>query len=369
MQAEKTSIAWTADEARFMSLALSLANEAKGTTFPNPAVGAVIVKNGKVVGKGATSRCGGPHAERNALTEAGDRARGAALYVTLEPCCHFGKTAPCTDAIIRAGIRSVVASAKDPNPLVNGKGLRRLGKAGIDVRTGLFEREATRLNEDFFFWITRRRPWVSVKLAMTLDGKIADFSGDSTWITSVDSRGFVHDLRRKHAAVCVGRKTLEKDNPHLTVRHGKTGNPARIVFSGKASAPPNSYFVRDAGEAARSILVVRGGRGRSRRTLANGVEVWRTGREESLREFLRIAYKEGIPSVLVEGGGTLASAFLESGLANRLYVFYANKILGGGTAGIAFARPLSLFECVKIDQMEVVRFANDIMITGIPVRR
>lgn len=372
MREENAAGGWTDADIRFMQLALSLADRAKGTTFPNPAVGAVVVNNGVVVGEGATSPCGGPHAERHALELAGKNARGATLYVTLEPCCHFGRTAPCTGAIIDAGIRTVVASVRDPNPLVNGKGTALLAKAGINIRTGLLEHDARRLNEDFFFWVTHRRPWVSVKLAMTLDARIADAAGDSRWITSVQSRAFVHDLRRKHAAIGVGRLTLEKDNPRLTVRHGKTGNPARIVFSSKASAPPNSYFVRTAGKKFRSILVVRGGRKRSRRMLDNGVEVWRTAASDwkgSLRGFLKTAYEENIPSVLIEGGGRLAAAFVESGFANRVYLMYANRILGGGAAGLAFEKPLALSRCIYLDKMEISRFGGDVMITGVPARR
>lgn len=372
MRNQKAPVGWSDADIGFMQLALSLADKAKGETFPNPAVGAVVVKKGTVVGKGATSPCGGPHAERNALAQAGQKARGATMYVTLEPCCHFGRTAPCTTAIIDAGIRRVVASVRDSNPLVNGKGMALLAHAGISVCTGLLEREAQRLNEDFFFWVTHRRPWVSVKLAMTLDGRIADTNGDSRWITSVRSREFVHDLRRKHAAIGIGRVTLEKDNPRLTVRHGKTGNPARIVFSSRASVPPNSYFVRTAGKKSRSILVVRGGRNRSRHMLDNGVEIWRTAAADgkgSLRGFLKIAYEENIPSVLIEGGGRLASAFVESGLANRVYLMFANKILGSGAEGLAFERPLALSRCICLDKMEISTFGGDVVITGVPARR
>ncbi len=360
------------EDVRFMSVALSQANRVKGTTFPNPAVGAVVVKNGKITGKGATSPCGGPHAEINALTDAGRRSRGATLYVTLEPCCHVGRTAPCTGAIIRAKVARVVAAVEDANPLVNGKGFRLLRQHGIDVQTGVLCREATRLNEDFFFWVTHRRPWVSVKLGMTLDGRIADFEGDSQWITSLDSRDYAHELRRTHAAIGIGRTTLEKDNPRLTVRHGRKGNPPRFVFSSTASAPPASYFVRNAGRASRSILVVHDGKPCSKRTLPTGLEIWRTGTRDankSLHVFLRMAYEEEIPSILIEGGGKLASSFVEAGLANRLYLFYGNKILGGGLPGLSFASQARLAKCIKLDNAETARFGRDIMVTGIPVWR
>jgi diaminohydroxyphosphoribosylaminopyrimidine deaminase/5-amino-6-(5-phosphoribosylamino)uracil reductase len=306
------------------------------------------------------------------LTDAGGRARGATLYVTLEPCCHFGRTAPCTDAIIRAGVARVVGSVEDANPLVKGKGFRLLRQSGIDVHTGVLCREATRLNEDFFFWITHGRPWVSVKLGMTLDGRIADFAGDSQWITSVDSRRYAHELRRTHAAVGVGRATLERDNPRLTVRHGKAGNPARFVFSTKASVPSGSYFVTNAGKTSRSILVVHDGKPCSKGALPSGLEIWRTGTRdanEGLLAFLRMACEDEITSILIEGGGKLASSFVENRLANRLYLLYGNKILGGGTAGLTFTRPLYLAKSVSLDNMETTQFGRNIMVTGVPVWR
>jgi diaminohydroxyphosphoribosylaminopyrimidine deaminase/5-amino-6-(5-phosphoribosylamino)uracil reductase len=356
----------------FMSLAIQMAQEVKGATFPNPAVGAVIVKNGNIVGKGATSYCGGPHAEKNALDAAKAKAQGATLYVTLEPCCHFGKTSPCTCAIIDAGIRRVHVSIKDPNPLVQGKGIRSLRKRGIEVVTGLMEDEANRINEDFFFWITKQRPWVSVKLAMTLDGRIADAGGASQWITSIEARNFGHYLRARHAAIGIGRATLEKDDPKLTVRHGKGPNPVRFVFSSKASAPSGCYFVAIAKKVSRSILVVCDGASSSQEKLKNGMEIWRTGttdRNESLHSFLKMAGNEGLSSVLIEGGSALASSFIENRLANRLYLLYGNKILGGGLPGLAFSRSLALDKCIKVDQMETMRLGRNIMVTGLLARR
>jgi diaminohydroxyphosphoribosylaminopyrimidine deaminase / 5-amino-6-(5-phosphoribosylamino)uracil reductase len=356
----------------FMSLAINLAQEAKGTTFPNPAVGAVVVKNGDIAGKGATSYCGGPHAEKNALDAAKAHARGATLYVTLEPCCHFGKTSPCTRAIIEAGIRRVHVSIKDPNPLVQGKGIRTLRKHGIEVITGCREDEAERINEDFFFWITKRRPWVSVKLAMTLDGRIADASGASQWITSKEARNYGHYLRARHAAIGVGRATLEKDDPKLTVRHGKGPNPVRFVFSSKAVVPSGSYFVASAKKVSRSILVVCDGASSSQEKLANGMEIWRTGttdRNESLHSFLQMAGNEGLSSVLIEGGGALASSFIENRLVNRLYLFYGNKILGGGLPGLAFSRSLALDKSITLDHLETMSLGKDFMVTGLLARR
>jgi diaminohydroxyphosphoribosylaminopyrimidine deaminase / 5-amino-6-(5-phosphoribosylamino)uracil reductase len=358
-----------------MSLAMQLAENAKGSTFPNPAVGAVIVKNGRVIGKGATSFCGGPHAEINALSDLNGAAQGAALYVTLEPCCHYGRTSPCTSAIISAGIQEVYVSLKDPNPLVNGKGNRVLRQSGVRVSIGLLSKEAHRVNEDFFHWIVKKRPWVSVKLAMTLDGRIADFRGDSQWITSPDSRQFDHCLRARHAGIAVGRTTLEKDNPKLTVRFIRGKNPVRFVFSSKEKLPTESYFVkyarpsrRRSDSGIRSVLVVSGG-ARSKQTRPDGVEVWHTGttnKNKSLYRFLDMACKDGCSSILVEGGSSLASGFIENRLVNRLYLFYGNRIFGDGISGIRFSRGLGVRHCICLDEQEVLRFGPDVLISGIP---
>jgi diaminohydroxyphosphoribosylaminopyrimidine deaminase/5-amino-6-(5-phosphoribosylamino)uracil reductase len=207
---------------------------------------------------------------------------------------------------------------------------------------------------------------------MTLDGRIADVFGESKWITSAVSRKFVHDIRRRHGAIAVGRHTLERDNPKLTVRHEKIGNPVRFVFSSKVAIPPNSYFVKNASSNSRSILVKSGGKACAKQKLAGGVEVWRTGkagRTASLQAFLAMASAENITSVLVEGGGSLASSFLENNLVNRVYLFYANKILGGGLSAIGFKNPLALSKCMVLGSVETLRFGSDTMITGIPETR
>jgi diaminohydroxyphosphoribosylaminopyrimidine deaminase/5-amino-6-(5-phosphoribosylamino)uracil reductase len=367
----------------FMSMALSLARQAKGTTFPNPSVGAVIVKNNEIVATGATAFCGGPHAEKAALTKAGSRCRGCTMYVTLEPCCHFGRTGPCTDAIIKAGVKRVVVSVSDQNPLVRGKGIRALRNHGIAVELGLLADEAMRINEDFFFWITKGRPWVSVKLAMTLDGRITDAVGASKWITSVEARTYAHELRARHAAIGVGYRTLEKDNPRLTVRHVKGADPVRFVFSSTADTPPRSYFVTLARGACpghtggparlpKSILVVSGGKSCVKQRLDNGLGLWYTGtrdRQESLHAFLQMAHEEEISSVLIEGGQRLVSGFLESRLVNRLYLFFGNRIVGGGLAGISFEGGLPLDRSIVLDKMEITRLGGDFLVTGIPVGR
>jgi diaminohydroxyphosphoribosylaminopyrimidine deaminase/5-amino-6-(5-phosphoribosylamino)uracil reductase len=350
-----------------MRRALVLAQKAKGTTFPNPAVGAVIVNaDGAVVGEGATDVYGGPHAEKRALKKAGAAARGATMYVTLEPCAHFGKTPPCTDEIIKAGIARVVTAVRDPNPQIIGKGLRQLKANGVDVRIGLLAKEAELINEDFFWAITKTRPWVALKLAMTLDGRIADCQGGSKWITSQAARHEVQEIRKRHGAVVIGKNTLVRDDPKLTARcTSKTYYPARVVFSSGINIPKESYFRTHSNEA-KTVVVVKGNN-KKRRELIDGVEYWYTGAAndaENIDIFLDTAYAEGLNSILVEGGQHLASAFLENGSVNKLYLFYGNKIFGDGKAGLAFSKGLTVDGCIGMNGVTHQSFGDSFLITG-----
>jgi diaminohydroxyphosphoribosylaminopyrimidine deaminase/5-amino-6-(5-phosphoribosylamino)uracil reductase len=355
------------NDLRFMQIALELAREAKGRTFPNPAVGAVVVNEGRIVGKGATEPYGGPHAEKVALAQAGENAKGASLYVTLEPCCHFGKTPPCTDSIIASGIKRVIFSVKDPNPLVCGKGALQLKQSGIEITEGVLHEQATELNEDFFWSVSNKQAWVSLKLAMTLDGKIADSAGNSKWITGEAAREYVHELRRCHAAVAVGKGTLETDDPRLTVRH-KTGyHPARIVFSSDNKIPSNSYFFQHSTET-RSIVVVSGGDS-SEIKKESSIEYWYTGQTDkirSLQEFVQMAYQQNLTSIFLEGGQRIASRFLQAGLVNRIYLFYGSKILGDGKDGISFSEGLPIDECMSLKGIKLQAFGTDFLISGTP---
>ena len=351
----------------FMRRALALADAAKGTTFPNPSVGAVIVKRGAIVGQGATDPCGGPHAEINALRQAGPAARGSTIYITLEPCCHYGRTPPCTDALIKAGIRKAYVAISDANPLVAGKGIRQLNRAGITVDTGLCEQEARRLNEDFFFAIKRRTPWISLKLAMTLDGRIADHSGDSRWITSREARTLVHDLRRRHAGIAIGRATFDKDDPLLTVRHVAGPSPVRFILTSQDDIPARSAIARSAGRV-RSVLVVASKRRPGRQVIGSGLEIWRTGAHDrlvSFRRFLKMAFKEGITSIMVEGGAQTASLLLEHGLVNRLYLFYGNSIIGSGLSGMNFSKRLSIARAMSLKNFEIKPIGSNVMVSGL----
>jgi diaminohydroxyphosphoribosylaminopyrimidine deaminase / 5-amino-6-(5-phosphoribosylamino)uracil reductase len=360
---------YTDDDRRFMQTALDLAKAVKGHTHPNPAAGAVLVKNGRIIGKGATAAWGGPHAEKAALADAGERSRNATLYVTLEPCCHFGKTPPCTDAILAAGCSRVLIAVKDPNPLVTGKGIAQLRRHGIDVATGLLRNEASVLNEDFFWAVTRRRTFITLKLALTLDGRIADSRGGSKWITSPALRSIVHRLRSEHAGIAVGKGTLNADNPKLTVRTGRKNDPARIIFTSGASLSRDSYFYNHAGDC-RSIVVVRKVT-RQRITVSEktGLEYWYTGSEDPVRSmiaFTEMAYTQHLTSIFVEGGATVASVLLEGGLVNRLYLFYGNRLFGNGKSGILFSNGLPVENAITLKKRESFIVGDEFYLTGIP---
>ena len=356
------------EDHEFMVQALGEAEKVKGSTFPNPAVGAVIVASDGVVGRGATAPAGSDHAEIRALKEAGKCAKGGTVYVTLEPCSHQGRTPPCTLALASAGIRRVFIATEDPNPLVSGKGIEFLRSKGIEVHIGLLQEQAKRLNEDFFWSITKHQAWVTVKLALTLDGKIADTEGASKWITNKESRTLVHTLRRRHAAIAIGRKTLEIDNPSLNVRHVKGPSPARIVFMSHPNLSPKTKLAQSAA-LLRTILVCSGEPEGGSDQFGENVEVWRTGngpRADQLRIFTKIAHQENLSSIFVEGGQGLAGSFLEAGLVNRLTFFYGNKIIGDGLTPVKLSTPRSINSCFQLNDMEIRMLGDNIMVSGKP---
>jgi diaminohydroxyphosphoribosylaminopyrimidine deaminase/5-amino-6-(5-phosphoribosylamino)uracil reductase len=341
-----------------MRLALRLARRAHGFTSPNPLVGAVLVKRGRIIGRGWHHRAGDPHAEIEALRDAarrGQSAKGATLYVTLEPCCTHGRTPPCTDALIVAGIRRVVAAATDPNPRHAGRGFEALRRAGVRAEHGLLADDAARLNEAFNHWIVQRTPFVTVKAAMTLDGKIATAAGESKWITGEPSRALAMRLRRGADAILAGVNTVLADDPELTVRSPKSGvrsqesevrslkvvKPVRrLVLDSSARTPLTAKVVSDAFASWTTIFVSRDAPVRQVAALAERVRVVRTpgraGRLD-LRWILRRLGQEGVTSLLVEGGGEVNASFLEAGLTQRVAFFYAPKILGGRAARKAVA--------------------------------
>lgn len=340
-------------ETQFMRLALGLARRGYGTTSPNPMVGAVLVKQGRVIGRGWHHCAGGPHAEIEALGNAraqGNNPRGATLYVTLEPCCTQGRTPPCTEAILASGIKRVVAGATDPNPQHAGRGFTILRRAGIDVVHGVLGEDCTRLNEAFNHWIVHRTPFVTVKAAMTLDGKIATAAGESKWITGAQSRRFAMKLRHGQDAILAGVNTILADDPSLTARGGGSGVGSksglsrlrRIILDGRARTPLDAKVVSDEHATLTTIVVSKFAPQRRIAALAKQVRVLvapvgKTDRRNAkpqidLRWLLRRLGSENITSLLVEGGGEVNGSFLLGGHAQRIAFFYAPLIIGGRDA-------------------------------------
>ena len=323
----------------YMKRALELAAKGKGTTSPNPMVGAVLVdENCKIVGEGYHKKAGEPHAEINALRNAGVLAKGTTLYVTLEPCSHYGKTPPCADAIVKAGIKRVVISCGDPNDLVNGKGIKILKSAGIEVREHVLEEDGKKLNEVFFHWVINKKPFVATKYAMTLDGKIATSNGDSKWITNEKSRKYGHYLRSVYDAILVGKNTVIKDNSSLTCRYVKGKNPIRIVLDSRLEVPLDSNVFTDG--MAQTILVVADESEIDNKKIAKineykNVSILKIPSKNGKID-LNILFKKlgenNITSIFVEGGSEVHGTIFDEGLVNRAYVFIGMKIIGGNNS-------------------------------------
>jgi len=320
------------DEA-LMAEALRLAAQAGGTTYPNPAVGAVIVKGTRVVGRGYHRRWGTPHAEVLALNEAGKRARGAELFVTLEPCAHHGRTPPCTDAIIDSGISRVCVATTDPNPLVRGRGARALRRAGIGVRIGAMGKQARRLNESYFKFMKTGRPFVTLKVAETLDGRIANASGDSRWITSSESRAQVKAMRRRSQADLVGVSTVLRDDPTLLPSKATAGQYARCVLDTHLRIPEKSRLVETAARHRTIVYFNNDSKKRLQRLEKYGVIGIKIGpasaRSVDIERVLQHLGSLGVHDLLVEGGAEVFSSFVRGGHADKLVVFIAPGIMGG----------------------------------------
>ena len=351
----------------FMREALMLAKNAEGRTNPNPMVGAVVVKDGRIISAGWHRQAGSPHAEVHALNMAGDLAAGATLYVTLEPCSHFGRTPPCVNKIIDAGIKKVVTATVDPNPKVAGRGISILRDAGIEVKVGVLEEEAWKLNEVFFKWVTKKMPFVTLKFASSLDGKIATVGGQSKWISSKESRNFVHHLRDVNAGIMVGVGTILADNPSLTARIDGGKNPVRIVADSMARTPIDARIVGDG--QARTIIAVTENAPREKVAALKryGAEIITAG--EGKRVDLKILMKKiaerEITSVLVEGGGTLNFSLLKAGLVDKVIAFIAPKILGGAAlTAVEGAGFTNLSDAVQLKNFEVEKIGEDIFISG-----
>ena len=364
-------------DAKFMRHARRLARRGYGATSPNPLVGAVLVKGGQIIGRGWHRRAGLPHAEIEALRNAqkrGHSPRGATLYVTLEPCCTHGRTPPCTDAIIAAGIKEVFVGATDPNPKHAGKGFKFLQQAGIVVFRGLVADDCATLNEPFNHWIVHRTPFVTVKAAMTLDGKIATASGESKWITGEKARAHGQKLRQGCDAILVGVNTILADDPSLTFRKqkaesGKQKQIRRIILDSRARTPLGAKVVSDEFAALSTIVVGKHAPKNRVAALAKRVKVVVAPLEKSaidLRWLLKKLGAENVASLLVEGGGEVNASFLLGGLAQRVMFFYAPKILGGRAAlkAVAGDGAKNLAAVLQLREVEWRQLGEDLLLTA-----
>jgi diaminohydroxyphosphoribosylaminopyrimidine deaminase/5-amino-6-(5-phosphoribosylamino)uracil reductase len=352
-----------------MLKALALAKKGVGKTSPNPAVGSVIVRGGKVIAGGWHHKAGLPHAEIEALKAAGKNAKGSTLFVTLEPCCHFGKTPPCTDAIIVSGIKKVIVGASDPNPKVSGKGVAALRAAGIEVVEGVLSYECSALNEAYNKYITKGLPFVTLKLAASLDGRIAAAGGESKWITGTASRKLVHKMRASVDAVMVGSETALKDDPELTVRLARGRNPARVVLDSTLRLPVTAKVFNNVKEGRARLLIFTSKDApeqRIKRVRGAGAEVVRLPSAAGglpLKKVLKALAERGMTSVLVEGGGVLAASLLKEKLVDALVVFYGPMIIGGdGLPMVAGLALKGLDSAPRFKSVRVKKAGDDIVV-------
>jgi diaminohydroxyphosphoribosylaminopyrimidine deaminase/5-amino-6-(5-phosphoribosylamino)uracil reductase len=361
------------DDEKFMCLAIELARKAKGRTSPNPMVGAVIVKDGEIVGTGYHQKAGTPHAEIHAIRDAGEKAKDATIYVSLEPCSHYGRTGPCTQAIISAGLSRVVMAMMDPNPRVNGKGKSILESHGISVTNGILENEARKLNEFFIKYITTGLPFVILKTAMTLDGKIATHSGKSKWITSEDSRKLVHQIRDEVDAIMVGIGTVIKDDPSLTTRllDGNGRDAMRIILDSHARIPLDSKIL-NLNSNAKTIVAITSSAPQERieqiKQHADILTISEKDGKIDLQELMKKLGQMEITSVMIEGGADVNASALKAGIVDRVMFFIAPKLFGGKDApspigGDGIDEPS---EAIKLKDMSVERIGEDILIIGVP---
>ena len=362
-----------AEDARFMARALELAERGYYTARPNPRVGCVIVRSGRIVGEGYHARAGQPHAEINALADAGD-ASGATAYVTLEPCCHHGRTPPCTDALVDAQVARVVYAAADPNPRVAGGGAVRLREAGIDVRAGVLEAPAERLNRGFFRRMQRGVPFVTVKLGMSFDSKVALASGESQWITSPEARSDVQRLRAAAGAIVTGRGTVAADDPRLTVRDSRFGlddlQPLRVVCdSGLTLSPAMRVFERATDALVFTASDDRGRRQQFDEARVEVVNVAAGADGLDLARILEALAGRGVNDVLVEAGPTLAGAFIRGGLADEIVAYVAPAVIGTDARdAFSLAAPRALEDVHRFEFVDVRNVGPDLRVTLAPVR-
>ncbi|MBF2065217.1 MAG: bifunctional diaminohydroxyphosphoribosylaminopyrimidine deaminase/5-amino-6-(5-phosphoribosylamino)uracil reductase RibD [Calothrix sp. C42_A2020_038] len=355
----------TNEDARMMQRCLELARRALGRTSPNPMVGAVIVKDGKIIGEGFHPKAGEPHAEVFALREAGVNAHGATIYVSLEPCNHYGRTPPCSEALIKAGVKKVVVGMVDPNPLVAGGGIAKLRTAGIEVIVGVEEAACRKLNEGFIHRILHRRPLGILKYAMTLDGKIATNTGHSAWITSQEARNEVYDIRVACDAVVIGGNTVRKDNPYLTSHNQGTHNPLRVVMSRSLDLPVEANLWQT--EEAPTLVLTNEGANPDFQTLLRrrGVEVIEMD-VLTPNSVMAYFYERGFCNVLWECGGTLAASAIKQGAVQKVLAFIAPKIIGGSNAPtpVGDLDFTNMTEALSLEGVEIRFVGTDCLIEG-----
>jgi len=353
-------------DAHYMKLALKLAAKGRGYASPNPMVGAVIVKNGKIIGRGYHQCCGENHAEVNAIQSATEDVAGSTLYVTLEPCCHHGKTPPCTDLIIRHKIARVVIGTTDSNPLVSCQGVSCLQSAGIEIATGVLEDECRNLNEVFFHYMGTGLPFVTVKYAQTLDGRIATATGNSQWISSPASLKFAHQLRAEHDAILVGIGTVLKDNPTLTVRGVRGRNPLRVVVDSNLGTPVEANLMQNLSQTPTLIATTKTASDPHFQKLkAAGAELITVEADEKnhvdLKQLLKMLAARNISSVLIEGGAQIITSVLQDNLVNRLVTITAPKIIGKGIEAISDLYIRDLKEAKLLSVKRVMKKGVDVI--------
>lgn len=355
---------------KYMRLAMQLAGNAIGRTSPNPLVGAVIVKDNRVVGCGWHRKAGTPHAEVHALNQAGELAQGADVYVTLEPCAHYGKTPPCAKALVEAKVKNVYGGLLDVNPKVAGKGFKILEDAGIHVEYGFLQDELRKQNEVFFKWIEHKKPFIVLKAAMTLDGKIATATGQSKWITNETSRAYGYKLRDIYDGIMVGINTVIEDNPMLTARVDSGKNPIRIVVDSSLKIDINANVVQD--KSAKTIIATtdKANKDKILKLQAQDVDVIVVDKDENdkvdIEKLLDILGQQNICSILVEGGATLSGSFVAKKLVDKVYFFIAPKIIGGKEAKtpVAGTGILNLQEALALKDIQIEKLEEDVLIIG-----
>ncbi|WP_411342959.1 bifunctional diaminohydroxyphosphoribosylaminopyrimidine deaminase/5-amino-6-(5-phosphoribosylamino)uracil reductase RibD [Paenibacillus sp. WLX1005] len=352
----------------YMSLALDMAERAQGQTEINPVVGCVVVKDGRVVGIGAHLKRGTGHAEVHALNMAGDEAEGATAYVTLEPCSHYGKTPPCSDRLIKEKVKRVVVAAVDPNPQVAGSGIERLRSHGIEVVTGVLAKRSERLNETFNKYITTQLPFVTLKTASTLDGRLASRTGDSKWISNAAARERVHGMRHRHQGIMVGIGTVLADDPELTTRTEVPGlHPVRIVIDSTLRIPDAARLLDISVAPTIIVTTVSASKERISQLEARGVRVIVSGEGQhvDLKQAMTLLGKLEISSILLEGGGQLNGAMLEAGLVDRITLFFAPKLIGGHISTFTFDGFDKMNQAVTLDELEVETLDDNVCISGL----